>query len=66
MMNKREKAKEKLLKAYRAYLEAKLELVKETGWNFTTSQTLATVATEEAERNELVRKMNALELELNK
>lgn len=64
--NKKETAKERLLKAYEAYLEAKKELVKETGWNFYTNQTIESVASEEKEREEFVRRIKEIETKFNK
>ena len=63
LFNKRESAKENLLKAYEAYLKAKKELVKETGWNFYTKQTIESYAEDEKERDEFVKKI--VEIEAN-
>ena len=65
MKTKREKAKEKFVKAYRTYSEAMKELRLTTGWSFELSQTISSVAADEAERNELIKKINAIELEFN-
>ena len=63
--NKKETAKERLLKAYEDYLEAKKQLVKETGWNFYTNQTIESYASDEAERNDFVKKIVEIETKFN-
>ena len=65
LFNKREKSKERVLKAYREYLEARKEFCKETGWNFSSNQIIESKAEYEAERTEFVNKLIAIEKEFN-
>ena len=62
---KREKAMANFVKAYREYSEAMKQLRLETGWDFELKQCITSKPDSEAERNELVKKLNAIELEYN-
>ena len=57
MLNKREKVKENLLKAYEDYMKARLEFVKETGWNIKSEQVFESTAEFAKERDEFVKQV---------
>lgn len=65
LFNKREKSKEKFVKAYEEYQKAVKELLKETGWNFKLNQTITTKPEDEKEREELVKQLKEIESKYN-
>lgn len=62
---KRNKAKEKMVKAYEAYRKAMAEVGTETGWSFKFNCTISGNAETETERNEFVKMLSDIDNKYN-
>lgn len=65
LFNRRNKAKEKMIKAYEEYRKAMKEVAQETGWNFNFNCTTSGKADTETERNEFVKMLSDIDKKYN-